>query len=712
MPSPSFVVVLYLESEGVPMSGTGGESLFSRMEDLHRQHGGTQAYSGEGQGYYLFDRVADAARCAWAAQRIAGGARVRMSIHQGEALLTGERPGGAVFTLSQRIAAMGLPGSVLLSGEAQAALAEDPAFQTAYLTDLALQSLPAPLALYALNAEGLTVPVLEDLPRPYGESPQPTHTPMNHMSEEEKNTPRGARSLRSWILLGTMALLGAWVIWQFVLPRPGEKAAASESLSLTPARAYLEMGPILAEDSALQFIGDGLAEDLRRQLGHVTQLRVFARGARGVQSDFRVEGTYRQEGDQIQIDLRMISGADGKEVWDNLYEGSWGDIFSVREEYTGEILKRLGRELATPFPQAAFAAETPSAEAYVHYLRARNLIRAENTAALQEAVHEYQQAIGLDPTYAKAAAGLGEAYASLARIEPSFSALGLQSSAKAVALAPLLSESHGALGFSHWVRGEDSAAYVAFRKAVSLNPSNLSAYPYLINLTASKVDQLTLLESAIRLSPGRPQLQAQLAAVYAFFGAGQAADSLMAMVPDSMEASTLYHRIDYLFHLARWEAVDTLFAEQAALEGGSLRILPWKAALAGYEGDIDEIGRSNRVLIGMDSSAVRWPDWVWALQARNDPEAPALRERGIGFCLRAYSYKPTPGKAFELAALYFLAGEEDLAAKWLQQAVAAGWLSSPVFAQHPLGVEMRKHPQLQPIWDDVDRVIADTRATI
>src|SRR3989304_10498496 len=96
---------------------------------------------------------------------------------------------------------------------------------------------------------------------------------------------------------------------------------------------------------------------------------------------------------------------------------------------------------------------TVNAEAFDCYLRARDFLYQRSKKSMMFALQLFQKAIELDPRYAEAYAGLGEAYSSLyldAERNVVWLDKAIESSLKALMYDPTLSEAYAALGLSYF----------------------------------------------------------------------------------------------------------------------------------------------------------------------------------------------------------------------------------------------------------------------
>jgi tetratricopeptide (TPR) repeat protein len=140
-----------------------------------------------------------------------------------------------------------------------------------------------------------------------------------------------------------------------------------------------------------------------------------------------------------------------------------------------------------------------SVEAYEAYLKGRYFWNMRTGESLTRALGYFQDALGFDPGYAQAHAGLADTYAilgstAIAALPPSDAGpKAIAAAARALELDPSLAEAHVSFAFAvysyqwDWARGEEH-----FRRAIALDPDYATArYWYSLYL-----DQLGRLEEA------------------------------------------------------------------------------------------------------------------------------------------------------------------------------------------------------------------------
>jgi TolB-like protein/Tfp pilus assembly protein PilF len=200
-----------------------------------------------------------------------------------------------------------------------------------------------------------------------------------------------------------------------------------------------------------------------------------------------LEGKVRRGGNRVRITAQLIQLKDQTQLWAETYERDLSDVLSVQAEIAQAIAREINLALnlserrGLADPQKGHARVQPAA--YDAYLKARYNLHQMTPAAISKSIEDFERAVGLDPNYAPAYAGLASAYALLA-IAP-FDYLPPQeampkaerAARKSLELDSGFAESHTALALVnhhyHWKWKEAEAGY---QRAIELNPDHADTH--------------------------------------------------------------------------------------------------------------------------------------------------------------------------------------------------------------------------------------------
>jgi adenylate cyclase len=277
-------------------------------------------------------------------------------------------------------------------------------------------------------------------------------------------------------------------------PRPHVSSPSASGLRHMAVLPLSNISP----DPNDEYFADGLTEELITVLSQVQGLSVIARtsvipyktapksiaqvGAElGV--DTVLEGSVRKAGRHIRIALQLIDVPTQAHIWANSYNREIDDVFAVQADIAERTAEALRLELAAKQHISAKRQPTANLAAYDQYLRGLAATKLEGLKAMDEAIRRFETATKLDPTFAEAFAAWANLYVmaagdqlSMREAMPPARTL----AAKALELDPNSSEAHATLANLSFQFDLDwSLAESEFLKAISLNPSNVTAHSFL-----------------------------------------------------------------------------------------------------------------------------------------------------------------------------------------------------------------------------------------
>jgi hypothetical protein len=107
----------------------------------------------------------------------------------------------------------------------------------------------------------------------------------------------------------------------------------------------------------------------------------------------------------------LIRGRDQEHVWSRSYDREPTSLLDLQQELSASIAEQIRLQLSPDNLRGVRQRQTQNADAYDAYLRGRYFHSRRTPATNARATQEYERAIGLDPSYALAWAGLASAYA-------------------------------------------------------------------------------------------------------------------------------------------------------------------------------------------------------------------------------------------------------------------------------------------------------------
>ena len=252
----------------------------------------------------------------------------------------------------------------------------------------------------------------------------------------------------------------------------------------------------LSQERDQEYFSDGISEQLLNSLVAVDGLRVAARTSsfafKGKNEDIRaigeelnvatlLEGSVRKDGNKLRITAQLISVEDGFHLWSQTFDREMKDIFEIQEEISSAIVDALRLTLIGEEPMLAGA--SPNIEAYELYLLGRHHWHKRTPEDLEKALELFESAVSSDSEYALAYTGIADSYLFL----DLYSDLPREESirhakaavAKALELDDRLAEAYASLGLLRMHSLELTAAELALRKAIELQPNSSMAHMWL-----------------------------------------------------------------------------------------------------------------------------------------------------------------------------------------------------------------------------------------
>ncbi|MEE8146444.1 MAG: winged helix-turn-helix domain-containing protein, partial [Longimicrobiales bacterium] len=208
---------------------------------------------------------------------------------------------------------------------------------------------------------------------------------------------------------GLLAILaGVWALW----PSQPSGAAPPTSLVVLP---FDDLSPEGDQD----YFAHGMSEELANTLSHVSELRVVGRTSAEAVKARRlsipeigevldvgavVEGSVRMADEQLRITVQVVAVADGFHLWSEQYDRPLGDVFAVQNEIALAVASALEVRLL-----GRHTRRSPDPRDYELYLTGRHFWNRRTEDGLRRAISYFEEALGVDPEFALAHAGLASA---------------------------------------------------------------------------------------------------------------------------------------------------------------------------------------------------------------------------------------------------------------------------------------------------------------
>jgi TolB-like protein/cytochrome c-type biogenesis protein CcmH/NrfG len=289
-------------------------------------------------------------------------------------------------------------------------------------------------------------------------------------------------------------------------------------------------------------LGEGVVDELITSLGQVRGLLVTGRTSSAQYAETTlplpriaaelgvshlVEGCVHFEGENARINVRLIDGQTGFEMWSYRHDGTLTDIFALREQIACAVRADICRTLKVDGPGNASRKMTANRDAYSLYLQGRALTnRAIGENLLDTAIGLLEQAVELDPDFAEGWAALAEAHVNKSVYTPCLDRIA--ESWKMAELAqiaidkdPRQGHARAMLAIHQWTLKNPVRALDLAYEAFALEPDNpyvsIRLGSFLLYIGRTK-DAAPYIERALRQDPVHGRSYAVLSTLYLNLG--------------------------------------------------------------------------------------------------------------------------------------------------------------------------------------------------
>jgi len=243
-------------------------------------------------------------------------------------------------------------------------------------------------------------------------------------------------------------------------------------------------------DPMLEHVADGITESIINSLSQLSGVRVVPRSLafryKGLQADPAtvglalnartiLTGRVTQYGEVLNIQAELVDTRTESQLWGEQFRQSMRDLLTVQEEIAWQISEALRLKLTGEQKKKLQKRATVNPDAYQEYLRGRYHWNNFSPDGLRRAREHFERAVALDPAYALAYAGMGDAFGAMAYYGHIAPAEGFPRAAaaarRALELDPDVADAHITLGIERLFWGWDwPAAERELQTAIRLNP--------------------------------------------------------------------------------------------------------------------------------------------------------------------------------------------------------------------------------------------------
>jgi adenylate cyclase len=450
---------------------------------VSEHHGSVVHYAGDAV-LADFGTVTDALKCATHIQDElqirntelpdAGKVQFRIGVNLGEVIQDRGEIYGDGVNVAARLESLAEPGGICISDAVRSAAGKKVALDYEFIGEREVKNIAEPVRAYRIRRDGEQIESLDDKA---GSTEQAT-IELDSGSERQK-----------------------------------------PSLAVVPFAC-------MSEDRTLEYLADGLTEDLTTLLARVPGFFVISCGSAFAYKDKRVdsrqlakelgvryvvEGSLRPAGQMIRVSAQLVDAATHAHLWAERFDRSSDQLLELHDEITQAIVARIEPELARA-EQTRLRRRHPSnldAWDLYHQAHSKLSLNGWGKETFEESIHLLREAISLDPDFALAHAYLSLLLAvshmfQLSIESPPLDEQAIDEAEKAIGLDSHDSSVLGYVGCALADIGHTRRALELLNQAVEYDPSNAQAWAALgvAQIRGRKVRQgVESLRHGIAISP-------------------------------------------------------------------------------------------------------------------------------------------------------------------------------------------------------------------
>ncbi len=321
-------------------------------------------------------------------------------------------------------------------------------------------------------------------------------------------------------------------------PAPVSPASNPDGIATgSPRRASVAIMPFVdraATRGAPRGLADALAHDVIIRLAKLRSVFVIAQGTvfalhdrsigseeagRMLNVDYVVSGSMHRHERRLSVTVELAETRSARIVWTEVFDHKLDDALLVLDEIGNRIVASVASEIETVERNRAILKPPSSLDAWEAHHRGLWHMYRFNHADNERARHYFEMAVRLDPTFARAFAGLSfthfqNAFQGWARrdveMERAFDAAG-----QSLMVDDRDPAAHLAMGRALWLRGSQDESVNELERAIDLSP-NFALGHYALAFVHSQGGDpraaLGFADHSRQLSPFDPMLFAMLGA--------------------------------------------------------------------------------------------------------------------------------------------------------------------------------------------------------
>jgi len=268
---------------------------------------------------------------------------------------------------------------------------------------------------------------------------------------------------------------------------------APEGAIVIPRRASIAVMPFVEGSGATAAPGGlagGLAHDVITRLAKLRSLFVIAQGTvfalsersvgpeeagRMLNVDYVVSGSLQRRGNRLAVSVELTETRTLRIIWAEVFDQKADDALLVLDEIGNKIVASIANEIETVERNRAILKPPSSLDAWEAHHRGLWHMYRFNKADNELARQFFEVAVRLDPTFARAYAGLSfthfqNAFQGWAKREPEIERA-FATAGQSLMVDDRDPAAHWAMGRALWLRGRQDQAVIELEQTIDLSPN-------------------------------------------------------------------------------------------------------------------------------------------------------------------------------------------------------------------------------------------------
>jgi len=240
--------------------------------------------------------------------------------------------------------------------------------------------------------------------------------------------------LRAAAVVAILAVASVSMAWWMTHRGAGSGSAEAASATGGKSPAAITSLAILPLDDHSsghdeQYFADGMTEALIAEVAQISDLRVISRTSVMQYRDHRpplpkiaeelgvdavIEGSVLRADGRIRIIAQLIEAADDRHLWAGTYEREHKNVLELQRDVAVAIAGEIEGALRPGAVQITSEVRPVVPEAHLLLLRGEENLTIGTQESLRRSLVQFHSALEIDPAYARAWLGIGNAYMGLA----------------------------------------------------------------------------------------------------------------------------------------------------------------------------------------------------------------------------------------------------------------------------------------------------------